>query len=552
MRESLATLVTQTANEVVGAIVANIPDNVMHALELEQRDPEDESPKEVETRDAPSRGYQLCPHASSNRGCGKFAKSRMHLFAVAGLLVTGALVIYTTALHMGYLGSEEVEAALFSTLPSDNFTIGGALAAPPIRAPHSGAGSNSSVGEDSSAAPNPNIGANSSRGANSSVVAIPSEGANSNVETNSSVLANSSVDGIPSASANSSVVAYSPPLESPSIPLDELPPTATIDEIPGPIPNPERVYFQNMSETWHSMSDTKLLRKATSGRRNSSAGTSKLAFLFMVRGALPFAPLWERFFRDHGELFRIYIHAHPDYVPDLAPSSPFFGRFVPSKVVQWGRLSVYEAERRLLGNALLEPSNSWFLLLSESCIPLFSFPETYAYFNNSPGVNFIESYEDLSQFGQGRLYRGRYKAMAPEITSSNFRKGSQWFQITRDLALTAARDSPEYTKFKQHFCAIHPVCYIDEHFMATLAWIEYPNALAFRTLTYFAFRGFSPHPKKFAKRDTNKGLMKWLREGHNCTYNGQETSKCFLFARKFDPDALGALLDLAEPVMGIP
>jgi len=215
-------------------------------------------------------------------------------------------------------------------------------------------------------------------------------------------------------------------------------------------------------------------------------------------------------------------------------------------------LSVYEAERRLLGNALLEPSNSWFLLFSESCIPLVNFPDAYAYFNNSPGVNFIDSYQDSNQFGRGRLYRGRYSEMAPEITSSNFRKGSQWFQITRDLALAAARDSPEYTKFQKYFCAIHPVCYIDEHFMATLAWIEYPKALAFRTLTYSTFRGHSPHPKKFSRRDTDWNLVRWLREGQNCTYNGQVTSKCFLFARKFDPDALGVLLDLADPVMGIP
>lgn len=54
--------------------------------------------------------------------------------------------------------------------------------------------------------------------------------------------------------------------------------------------------------------------------------------MFMTRGQLPFAPLWERYFRGHEQLYSIYIHAPPDYVPTLAPSSPFFGRFIPSKV----------------------------------------------------------------------------------------------------------------------------------------------------------------------------------------------------------------------------
>lgn len=222
--------------------------------------------------------------------------------------------------------------------------------------------------------------------------------------------------------------------------------------------------------------------------------------------------------------------------------------------MQWGRLSVYEAERRLLGNALLDQRNDWFLLLSESCIPIFNFPDTYRYLNDWQGISFIESYKEIGRTAQGRLYRGKFQSMAPEITDKNFRKGSQWFQINRDLALLAAAESVEYTKFENFFCKIHAVCYIDEHFLPTFGWIKRPNAIAFRTLTYYEFHGKSPHPKKFWEGDTDAKLILGFRGAghHTCTYNGQKTSKCYLFVRKFDPSALDVLLNLAGPIMGIP
>ena len=45
----------------------------------------------------------------------------------------------------------------------------------------------------------------------------------------------------------------------------------------------------------------------------------------------------------------------------------------PSQVAEWGMMSMCDTERRLLANALLDISNEWFILLSESCIPLQNF-----------------------------------------------------------------------------------------------------------------------------------------------------------------------------------
>jgi hypothetical protein len=94
---------------------------------------------------------------------------------------------------------------------------------------------------------------------------------------------------------------------------------------------------------WHNMSDEELLWAASfeprrrRGRGRPSA-PGKVAFMFLTRGPLPLAPLWERFFNGTGGrgLFSVYVHTTPGYRLDFPPSSPFHRRQVPSKVRHLG------------------------------------------------------------------------------------------------------------------------------------------------------------------------------------------------------------------------
>jgi hypothetical protein len=79
-----------------------------------------------------------------------------------------------------------------------------------------------------------------------------------------------------------------------------------------------------------------------------------------------------------------------------------------------------DAERRLLANALEDPDNQHFVLLSESCIPLHTFDYTYRYLMHA-NVSFIDSFEDLGPHGTGR----HMDHMLPEIPRQDFRKGAQ-------------------------------------------------------------------------------------------------------------------------------
>jgi hypothetical protein len=77
---------------------------------------------------------------------------------------------------------------------------------------------------------------------------------------------------------------------------------------------------------WHNMSDEELLWAASfeprrPGPRRPSA-PRKVAFMFLMRGPLPLAPLWARFFRGHKGHYSIYVHILPSYRGKTTPLTP--------------------------------------------------------------------------------------------------------------------------------------------------------------------------------------------------------------------------------------
>lgn len=59
----------------------------------------------------------------------------------------------------------------------------------------------------------------------------------------------------------------------------------------------------------------------------------KVAFMFLTKGPIPLAPIWEFFFNGHEGLYSIYVHPHPSYNDSNTPrNSVFHGRRIPSKV----------------------------------------------------------------------------------------------------------------------------------------------------------------------------------------------------------------------------
>ncbi|CAL5396592.1 unnamed protein product [Camellia sinensis] len=377
-------------------------------------------------------------------------------------------------------------------------------------------------------------------------------------------------------------------------PLILPPPPATQPPPPTPPPSATKTSktnirsseYQKPTHVTHDMSDEELLWRASMTpkiRKFPFKRVPKVAFMFLTRGPVLLAPLWELFFNGHEGFYSIYVHSDPSFNQSEPENSVFHGRRIPSKgnlyrlvekvvtdgatvtyrarrtrhaqkrhraqqtwqpnckKVQWGSVSMVEAERRLLANALLDFSNQRFVLLSESCIPLFNFSTIYSYLVYS-SKNFVESF-DLP----GLAGRGRYRhQMSPTITIQQWKKGAQWFEMDRDIAIEVVSDTKYFPLFQKH---CKRSCCADEHYLPTFVSIRFSERNSNRSLTWVDWSKGGIHPAKFVRTDVTIEVLEKMRSGRKCEYNGNITNVCFLFARKVTPTALGRLMRFAPKVM---
>lgn len=93
--------------------------------------------------------------------------------------------------------------------------------------------------------------------------------------------------------------------------------------------------FLKVPNVTHDMKDDELLWRASMITRVEEypfKRTPKVAFMFLAKGELPLAPLWEMFFKGHEGFYSIYVHSQPSYKGRFPEHSVFHGRRIPSKV----------------------------------------------------------------------------------------------------------------------------------------------------------------------------------------------------------------------------
>lgn len=168
------------------------------------------------------------------------------------------------------------------------------------------------------------------------------------------------------------------------------------------------------------------------------------------------------------------------------------------------------------------------MILSEACIPLHNFTIVYHYISESQ-YSFIGSLDEDGPYGRGRYNEG----MAPEVNITEWRKGSQWFEINRKLAIDIVEDKKLYPKFEQ-FC--RPACYVDEHYFPTMLRWTGQGAVLIRL-----------HLGRLILKSSFSGTISKAQRAFTTTSHRQV---CFLFARKFAPNAFGPLLEIAPYILG--
>lgn len=292
-------------------------------------------------------------------------------------------------------------------------------------------------------------------------------------------------------------------------------------------------------------------------RLGSTNSKPKIAFLFLTNTGLQFAPLWERFFngnKSNRNLYTLYVHADPTVKTKIKPPGGVFSedRFIPGKKTHRGTATLISAARRLLATALLDdPSNAFFTLISQHCIPLHSFQFFYntIFEVNSHQVaelrhlkykSFIEIISKDPNLWDRYNARGK-NMMVPEVTFDQFRVGSQFFTLTRRHAVMVVKERRLWKKFRQH-CLRPQSCYPEEHYFPTLLSMEDPKGCAGYTLTRVNWTdSVNGHPHTYHPPELSPELIHNLRRS---TF-----TQPYMFARKFSPDCLNPLMDMADEVI---
>ncbi|CAN0923389.1 Glycosyltransferase BC10 [Linum grandiflorum] len=332
---------------------------------------------------------------------------------------------------------------------------------------------------------------------------------------------------------------------------------------PSSVPIPPSDELEDLS-LFRRASSSPISRPSSFSHLSSSKPNLKIAFLFLTNTDLHFAPLWERFFRppSANHLYNVYVHADPTSNV-TNPGGVFFGRFIDhAKKTYRASPTLISATRRLLATAILDdPSNAFFAVVSQYCIPLHSFQ--YVYHNLVKSTSFDlsagSSDPDPAAYGIRLQYRSfievvskeprlwkRYNArgrftMMPEVPFDQFRVGSQFFVLTRRHAVMVVKDRRLWKKFRLP-CYREDECYPEEHYFPTLLSMNDLKGVTQYTLTKVNWTGtVNGHPYTYRPSEISPALIQGLRESNY--------SSSYLFARKFTPDCLVPLLKIADRVI---
>lgn len=164
---------------------------------------------------------------------------------------------------------------------------------------------------------------------------------------------------------------------------------------------------------------------------SSNAASSKIAFLFLTRGPMPLEPMWSLFFRSEVmHLAAIYLHppsafdCRKAFESDL---SPFHGRCLPPKLrvrTAWGSHSLVAAARNLMSFALQDdPSNAYFVLLSDSCVPLWPLNLVHSFLHTT-GASWLVHTDHTTP-------DSRQDLAADVFDETEYQLGTQWYVTAR-------------------------------------------------------------------------------------------------------------------------
>lgn len=168
---------------------------------------------------------------------------------------------------------------------------------------------------------------------------------------------------------------------------------------------------------------------------------NKIAFMFLTVGDLNQPELIRDFLADGGDRCSAYAHSKEKRVLNDIQISEKID-------TEWGDISLVKATNLMLAEAYKDPDNKYFLLLSESCVPLYKFDHIYDTITNL-GKSWIKRVFTKRDVYLNMKFR---KLVEPRKLNINKNKElklcNQWMVLTREHAEMCIKHDYTDTVFK--------------------------------------------------------------------------------------------------------
>ena len=208
-----------------------------------------------------------------------------------------------------------------------------------------------------------------------------------------------------------------------------------------------------------------------------SQGEPKIAFLFLTYNNLKRPDIWNKFFAidtelanetksidntsDYSNKFSIYLHAkEQDKITDILLKD----KHIPDHIdTCWGCTNLVEANILLMKEALKDPLNKKFIIVSDSCAPIVSFEKLYKELikDDKSRVNFLKNNNTMERYEQ---------IIEPPFPKSEFKKHSgsgSIFNRKHSELIVSNMDL-----FKSKWSKVHCT---DEHYFGNILKVLDPN-----------------------------------------------------------------------------
>ena len=213
------------------------------------------------------------------------------------------------------------------------------------------------------------------------------------------------------------------------------------------------------------------------GFESQEIGEPKIAFLFLTYNNLKRPDIWNKFFAidtklanetqsidntsDYSNKFSIYLHAKDkDKITDILLKD----KHIPEHIdTCWGCSNLVEANTLLMKEALKDPLNKKFILVSDSCAPIVTFDKLYKELmqDDKSRINFWKENKNFERYDQ---------IINPPFPRSEFKKhsgsGGIYNRTHSDLLVS------NLDVFKSKWSKVHCT---DEHYFGNILRILDPD-----------------------------------------------------------------------------